>query len=234
MTVSISGSGGITYPDGSTNSTRSASVAGDTFTGDIVLSGSTLRRTMAADGTFLQLKSSYSGNPNIFEVSQTSSDGYVYVRDATGVYVSTITGYPYGNASLRGRIRYPDQPLASVTLNAQTTTSGGIFTTGTLYLNNGSCWNNSTHRFTAPVAGHYMVISTAYTNYSSGYGYCSICKNGASQLQFHFNNGGYVIHQGMGHHMALELAAGDYIDFRRSGVGTAYYDLFSATIQLVA
>jgi len=33
MTVSINGSGGITYPDGSVNTTRSASTAGDTFTG---------------------------------------------------------------------------------------------------------------------------------------------------------------------------------------------------------
>lgn len=37
MTVSINGSGGITYPDGSTNATRSVSTAGDTMTGPLVV-----------------------------------------------------------------------------------------------------------------------------------------------------------------------------------------------------
>lgn len=35
MPLSLNGSGGITYPDGSVNTTRSASVAGDTFTGPL-------------------------------------------------------------------------------------------------------------------------------------------------------------------------------------------------------
>ena len=42
MPLTLSGSGGITYPDGTVNTTRAASTAGDTFTGQVVLKNSAL------------------------------------------------------------------------------------------------------------------------------------------------------------------------------------------------
>lgn len=39
MPLTLSGSGGITYPDGSVNTTRSVSTAGDTMTGSLSTSG---------------------------------------------------------------------------------------------------------------------------------------------------------------------------------------------------
>lgn len=87
MTVSINGSGGITYPDGSVNTTRSVSTAGDTITGPLTLN-------MSASGSG-QTLSINSGTPAMLQLKQKpggSDHAYIeyYPRSASaarGAYV---------------------------------------------------------------------------------------------------------------------------------------------------
>ena len=55
----------------------------------------TLQRTLTGDAVAYQLKGSYTGNPTLVEFGQSSSDGYLFVKDALG-NTSYITGYPVG------------------------------------------------------------------------------------------------------------------------------------------
>ena len=53
-------------------------------------------------------------------------------------------------------------------------------------VNIGSCWNNSTGLFTAPVAGYYLMTSGAIASASSGY--FEMRKNNAAQVFTHWNH----------------------------------------------
>jgi len=85
-----------------------------------------------------------------------------------------------------GRITMPYQPSWCVeyygmTVSASTTYN---YTGGTVFINNGSYYSTSTGRFTAPVAGYYLVSASIEQSTSSGTtGSVVVNKNGASQFQ---------------------------------------------------
>jgi hypothetical protein len=57
----------------------------------------TLQKTLTGDAIAYQLKGSYTGNPTLVEYGQSASDGYLFVKDASG-NTSYITGYPSGTS----------------------------------------------------------------------------------------------------------------------------------------
>ena len=81
-----------------------------------------------------------------------------------------------------GRVTMPSQPSFCARLLATTTTAGAKWTThGTPQHNVGNHWSTSTHRFTCPISGRYMLLCSGYTNYTPSYGYMNLYINGTNQ-----------------------------------------------------
>lgn len=140
--------------------------AGDTLTGPLTLGGK-LDRQMSADGTAIEVRSSYAGNQKIFEVAQSGSDGVVYLRDALG-NLSTISSYSAAYSSLKSKLLLPNQPSFSAYSPAVTATGNNVIYGSTRH-NTGNCYNTSNGRFTAPVTGVYIFTFNSLMNVNSDY-----------------------------------------------------------------
>ena len=189
--------------------------AGDTMTGDLALSGGMLKRTMTGDGAAIQIKGSYGGNPSIFEVVQSASDGYAYIRDALG-NAAQITGYPNGMSMLRGKVRMPEQTVFCVTGTNYAQENGwSIVVPANEYIDRGGCYNPSNGRFTAPVAGAYVfnangliypsnttVITAGWAKNGGFLTYCNTQGGEADTNHMNYTNS-----------VVMDLSAGDYVDF---------------------
>ena len=134
-----------------------------------------------------------------------------------------------------GYVHMPKQPLFNVSLNGNNTTNGGTYaTSGSPQINIGSVWSTTNHRFTAPVAGTYMIMWNGWTNYTSSYGYINAYKNGSNYYEWHFNHGTATLHEICGASFFIELAVNDYIDFRRGGGGSGTFSNLRCAGMLIA
>jgi hypothetical protein len=161
--------------------------SGSTMTGDLVLSGAMLKRTMTADGVVVQIKGSYPGNPNLIELAQTSSDGIIYVRDAAG-NTSQIHSWDGGTSIIRGRVTHPNQPAFEVKISSSITptTSFTTIVFNTAVRNQGGNYSTSTGVFTAPVSGvyHFSFNALYYPTTEGALVDLQWIKNGASVVEF--------------------------------------------------
>lgn len=113
-----------------------------------------------------------------------------------------------------GRVTMPNQPsfMAYGGWNYQASTYiwQGF---ATVDHNIGSHWNNSTGRFTAPVAGRYMIYATAHHSTASTYHLWAFLKNGSlgggNWVQSYDVNGG---NHTTSKTQVWNLAAGDYLE----------------------
>jgi hypothetical protein len=62
-------------------------------------------RKATGDGTFLQVLSSYTGNPDIINIGQTASDGYISIKSAAGDTMY-LTGYSAGVSYTRSKFAF--------------------------------------------------------------------------------------------------------------------------------
>ena len=124
------------------------------------------------------------------------------------------------------------QPFAAITINnpPAMTTSGGLHTTGSVQTNGGSCWNSSTHRFTASVAGNYIFTVTGYTTFTNQYGYISLYRNGSNYKTHHYNHNGHQQHSVGTLSMGIPLAVNDFLELRQGGAGTGHWQQLYLTI----
>lgn len=112
-----------------------------------------------------------------------------------------------------GRVTMPNQP-SFMAYGAWSYDSNYIWKGfATVDHNIGSHWNNATGRFTAPVAGRYMIYATNHHNASSTYHLWAFLKNGS------LGGGNWVqsYNAGSGYHttskqQVWDLAAGDYLE----------------------
>jgi hypothetical protein len=171
MPLSLSGSGGITYPDGTVNATRSVSAAGDTMTGGLVMgnnsrvngldSAFSIRKNTNVTGRlYYQFMNSSNGeigwvgfggsSGNAFNVANATSDSDSDVGLMTGGFRRLIV-------DPSGRVTMPFQPAfdAFRTADSYTQSADSVFTLNATRLNRGNHFNTSTSQFTAPVAGVY-------------------------------------------------------------------------------
>lgn len=168
MTVSINGSGGITYPDGSTNSTRSVSTAGDTINGKLTIGAQAVQYPVSLELKETTTSASYRsamlmGN---WLIGQASSGG---TRDYF-VYDSSVSQLrfsirPDGNVITPAQCAFSAyrQASADVTYAADQT----VIMTSTKF-NVGSAYNTTTGIFTAPVTGLYFFSWNCYNNSGTG------------------------------------------------------------------
>jgi len=150
-----------------------------------------------------------------------------------------FTGTSSGAERLRidssGRVTMPYQPMSSHS-TAVGSTADQVLPASSVQVNNGGHLSTSTNsgRFTAPVTGYYKCIFTGFTNYSGGYGYVNLRKNGAQQgYSIHWNHSGYQIHTGVSLNQVVYCSANDYLAFHSFG-GSSWIQGGTVTFELIA
>jgi hypothetical protein len=114
-----------------------------------------------------------------------------------------------------GRVTTPYQPLCAFKATVSTNSDQRYGVSNTI-LNQGSHLDTGSNsgRFTCPVAGNYKCTFVGYTNYTSGYGYIHLRKNGTSQGHpTHWNHAGNAAHTTVGNSFIVNCAAGNYLEF---------------------
>jgi len=114
-----------------------------------------------------------------------------------------------------GRVTTPYQPLCAFKSTVGTASNQRYGVSNTI-LNQGSHLDTGSNngRFTCPVAGNYKCTFVGYTNYTTGYGYIHLRKNGTSQGHpTHWNHAGSAAHTTVGNTFIVNCAAGNYLEF---------------------
>lgn len=160
----------------------------------------------------------------------TTQSMYLQANTTSGdVRVGSYTNHPFGlytnnverlRIDTSGYITMPYQPAFSVTRSAGDIASDSIYVGNVVMLNNGSHYNTSNGRFTAPVTGiyafHCYFMASGSTNDTAISG--QFWKNGAglgNSVPYTRANGENF--QGMAGHVIIPLNANDYVQLKNSG-----------------
>lgn len=153
-----------------------ANLSGAAFTGNVTVSSSgTVLNGSNGTGTFI---SSSSGKVPI--VSQGASGQTANLQEW-----QNSSGAVVANIDATGRIFAPNQPsfYVATALSPNPYTTVGTIPFNTIILNNGNCYNSSTGRFTAPVAGYYFITSKNMNEVTDGTRlFLYIMKNGVQYM----------------------------------------------------
>lgn len=168
MPLTLSGTGGITYPDGSVNTTRSVSTAGDTINGKLTIGAQAIQYPVSLELKETTTLASYRASMLMgnWLVGQASSGG---TRDYF-VYDSNTAQLRF---SIRpdGNIITPSQCAFSAyrqTAGDVTYSAGQVIIMSNIRFNVGSAYNTTTGLFTAPATGLYFFSWNCYNNSSTG------------------------------------------------------------------
>lgn len=188
--------------------TSSPTVAGSGYLGLNIYGGT--------KGPQIKLSNSTTGNTadDGFDllVLQGGSDAYIWQREAADMLFGT-SATERMRIDNAGRVTMPYQPtmllMGDQNSYASLVTANGVANTVPLNLvvsGNGSGFNTSTHTFTAPVAGNYLISVWGLTTSGTSANELRIFKNG-TRLTRSYNDG----RGGYGHSIVATLPAGDYI-----------------------
>ena len=114
------------------------------------------------------------------------------------------------NVDSSGRVTKPNQPFCSVAYTGGTISSAQAIDFNVVTENNGNHYNSSNGRFTAPIAGHYMVNVSILTANASLAGF-SMMKNSTIVRKAEFTRSG-VSYAQFGANMIINLGANDYVE----------------------
>jgi hypothetical protein len=162
-----------------------------------------------------------------------NTDSSIENRGSGGLHLSAPEGVirAYTAATARmiidnsGRITTPTQPafIASNPSTGNTTyAAGAVVAFSTVVQNVGSYYNSSTSRFTAPVAGFYMLYFIAYNNSPTSGLRVNICINGGSYAGQ--GSVGVASNQDFQQTIIMYMNANDYADVRVNYANTVIYN----------
>lgn len=141
--------------------------------------------------------------------STTGNGLFVRAGNNSTTYTARFTGYDENNVHLNidglGRVTTPSQPMAYVTYSGTAITRANIIPF-TAVTNQGGHWDNSTYRFTCPVAGVYHASLNMTGNITQSVQVQSSIRQNASSMATSYYPGGPVS-------ISILCAANDYIDF---------------------
>jgi hypothetical protein len=173
-----------------------------------------------------QLRVKNPQNESIFGVD-TSTGGLTGTANATYIYTGNypILFSPNGTERMRidtsGRVTMPYQPCFYATVTGSGTVAGiTVIPFNSTVVNIGSCFNTSTYRFTAPVAGTYMFIAQPSFNGAST-ARVSIRRNGSFYFEYEgegTTNGWLTTTFGS----LITMAVNDYVDMYNGNNSLAY------------
>jgi hypothetical protein len=225
MPLSLNGSGGITYPDGTVNTTRSVSVAGDTMTGTLNTTGPTIgvARTTGAMARFNLSNANRAWSISNYGTEIIPNGAFVIADESAGAVRLMI------DAS--GRFMTPAQPGFAIGSGFDGNLSQGSVcpfgSTSGFAFNAGNHFNTSNHRFTAPVTAKYIFSFSIYVfggsqgSYNFAVNGSNYTVSGAEVLGYKASSFGDVT---VGYTAVIPLNAGDYVSvIARNGVGNSYF-----------
>jgi len=196
-----------------------ANKAGDTFTGDVLVSGTNLKARITDGTNYLTMgqwdtatnRIESSGNRDLLLVAYGSSQQIRLQHASTGDAL---------RINANSHITTPYQPFAHATLGSdQNANNGDVLQFNTAVVNRGNCFNTSTYRFTAPVAGDYLVLVglRRNTGSTSGYTRATVRINGSGgAVNFRILdpiwNLSSTSYNSTTQDVIFPLSAGDYLD----------------------
>jgi len=169
------------------------------------------------------------GGLRIGDPSTIASDTGIYLRTTGDAVIGAAGGNIVFDTNMAvqedmridssGRITTPNQPSFMVygawSYAASTNVWKGF---ATIDHNIGSHWNNTTGRFTAPIAGRYMIYAAAHHSAVGSYHLWAFLKNGTAGggnwVQSYDANGG---NDTTSKTQVWNLAAGDYLEVASNG-----------------
>jgi hypothetical protein len=218
MPLSLSGSGGITYPDGSVNTTRSVSTAGDTINGNLIVNaGNQSFRVQDTNGYARFTHQSGSAQIGLFRSGTNIGGGYIGADDTNCLDIRTADFTTRMTVDQAGRVRMPFQPAFHAYRDSALTGSNQVGVWNLTRFNTGSHYSTSTGRFTAPVAGAYMFSVTALPNSTSNGVFYYVRKNASG-----WGPTTYIINpdETVSASSIVSMSAGDYVDVFIQADGT--------------
>ncbi len=144
-------------------------------------------------------------------------DAYIQRSNGSGTTEYNLRLNPFGGVVLK-----PNQPAFQAYRDAGHVSNNQVIVFNGVRFNIGSCYSNSTGRFTAPVAGRYQFNThTMLVNGTGGDHQISFRVNGGNHSTLNPGNGTFNVAFGLSE--VINLAAGDYVD-------VYYYDSQSNSI----
>lgn len=183
--------------------------AGGTMTGQLIVEASNGAVTVRGASTGAQLK--------LERTSSSQGHGYLGADADYALRVYNSSFVDGLRVDQSGRVTMPYQPafLAHKT-DSQNLLLNDIITFTSVQLNTGGHYSTSTSRFTAPVAGNYMVgFSVGANSISGDYFYVGLFKNGTTFNHALNGNGCMGNYLTIHHSVIVPMAAGDYLYVRQ-------------------
>jgi len=161
-----------------------------------------------------------------FMASQTNGAMNMGARSNHHVSITT-NDLPRMTIDTSGRVGMPQQPSFFAKNSSGSHNNGAVILFNSVVHNNGSNYDATTGRFTAPIAGYYFFYSVVCWNRTTATGdhYCDLRHNGNVVVRMYTDKSGSAnVHPQTSGQYGSYLSANDYIDVLASAGGPIIND----------
>ena len=222
---------------------RYVNASGDTMTGNLTTTGNikaTNGLLAGANNTYLYEGASNTLNIRIGETGPyaefvDAGSGVLKIGNAGGRLSLTSNGIERVHLDDAGRVTMPYQPaFRAKFVSSSQSGAAGIWVFDSVETNVGSGYNSSNGRFTAPVAGRYLIMATAqhYGGTSTG-GYVDVYQNGSLIRGMRMEWSNTVSFETRGVSGVFDVSAGDYFHVYNASGTASHLDHSSFSGYLI-